>query len=743
MLAILCAPVAARGQAPAAPSPEVGAVRTDDPIHLDGNLDEPAWAGAGVIADLTQQEPRPGEPTAYRTEVRLLVDGDTLYLGFTCHDGDPAQIAVHTMQRDGDFNGDDTVAFVLDPFGDHRNGYLFRLNAAGARQDGLISQARETSLDWDGIWDARTRRTEDGWTAEVAIPAQTLRFSPGLSAWGFNVERFIARDRITLRFAGITHDSLLNDLRRAGSLSGMGEVKQGLGLSIAPYGLLRLNHDLEEDHSFTRGDAGVDVTWNITPELAAVATVNTDFAETEADTRQINLTRFPLFFPEKRGFFLEGSNLFDFSQGLDTDFIPFFSRRIGIFEESEVPINAGGKILGRTGPWGIAVLDVDTASTPEASGTNLFSGRLTYDLGEHLRFGAIATHGHPDGVHDNSLGGLDAVWQTATLFGDKNLAFSGWVARSSGMPCEEDATCETTRTVGGPDSPNGWGFRAAYPNDRWDFSVSVNQYGDALNPALGFLPRPGTRIYRGGAAFQPRPGENSPFRWARQFFFEIFPFLAEDLSGDPESWRVFFAPFNVETRNGEHLEANFAPQYERVDDPFEIGGVTIPKGEYRFNRFRVEMESSTHDPLRAGIIVWFGDFFGGRLSQWRPSVEYTTPAGHLQLALSAEEDFGHLPGGDFIERLLILKATYAFSPYLLLSFFSQYDSDCPEEAPPDARECRNLGFNSRLRWTLRPGNDLFVIWNRNWGGIAADGDAFALQPQEDQFAVKLRWTFRK
>jgi hypothetical protein len=154
------------------------------------------------------------------------------------------------------------------------------------------------------------------------------------------------------------------------------------------------------------------------------------------------------------------------------------------------------------------------------------------------------------------------------------------------------------------------------------------------------------------------------------------------------------------------------------------------------------MESTTHDPLRAGIIVWFGDFFGGRLSQWRPTVEYTTPAGHLQLALSAEEDFGHLPGGDFIERLLILKTTCAFSPYLLLSFFTQYDNECPEEEA-GARECRNLGFNSRLRWTLRPGNDLFVIWNRNWGGIATDGESFALQPQEDQLAVKFRWTSRK
>ncbi|HMC83635.1 MAG TPA: DUF5916 domain-containing protein, partial [Candidatus Polarisedimenticolia bacterium] len=410
----------------------MSAVPKKEEIHLDGILDETSWVDAGLISDLVQQSPRPGEPTPYRTEVRLLTDEDHLYLGITCTDPEPERIAIHTMQRDGDFSGDDSLAFVIDPFGDRKNGYLFRINAVAARQDGLISGSLEPSLDWDGIWDARVARTASGWTAEIALPSRTLRFNPRLSAWGFNVERFVARDRTTLRWSGTTLDSSLADLRRAGSLEGLGELKQGLGLSVAPYGLARSSRDFELDRSSLVGQAGMDVTYNLTPGLAAVLTVNPDFAETEVDTRQINLTRFPLFFPEKRPFFLEGSELFEFGLDLETDFIPFFSRRVGLFEENLVPIDAGVKFLGRAGRWSVAALDAVTRDVPSSPGTNLFAGRVTFDVDEHLRLGAIATDGDPDGVHENSLGGLDAVWKTSTLFGDKNFAAGGWGARSGG-----------------------------------------------------------------------------------------------------------------------------------------------------------------------------------------------------------------------------------------------------------------------------------------------------------------------
>jgi len=700
------------------PAPRAAVGRKNGEIRLDGILDEAAWIDAGLIPDLAQQSPHPGEPTPFHTQVRLLADEDHLYLGIVCSDPEPERIAVHTLSRDGDLTGDDSVAFVIDPFGDHRNGYQFRVNAAGARQDGLISGSAEPSLDWDGIWDARVSRSASGWSAEIALPSRTLRFDTRLPAWGFNAERFVARSRTTLRWSGTTLDSSLADLRRAGSLEGLGGLEQGVGLSAAPYGLARATTDFSADRSSLIGQAGIDVTYNLTPGVATVLTVNPDFAETEVDTRQINLTRFPLFFPEKRPFFLEGSDLFEFGLDLGTDFIPFFSRRVGLFDGNRVPLRAGVKILGRAGRFSVAALDTLTGDVPSAPGTNLFAGRVTFDADEHLRIGAISTRGDPDGVHANWLGGLDAVWKTSSLFGSKNFSVGGWGARSGGDV---------------PDGRRGgWGFKVGYPNDRWDLFVQVNQFDGALDPALGFLPRPGTRFYLGGMAFQPRP-QGGPFRWARQFFFELFPTRVDDLRGNPESWRIFMAPFNVETQSGEHLEANYAPQFERLEVPFQVApAVIIPAGEYRFDRYRLEVESAGHRRWSAGNTVWFGGFFDGRLSQWESFVRYASSGGHLRVEARAENDFGHLPEGDFIQRLLSLATAYAFTPDLVLSILSQYDS-----------ETRDVGLNARLRWTVRPGNDLFLVWNHEWQRPLSPEDDFSMSPSRDELVAKARWTFRK
>ena len=701
------------------------------PIELDGRLDEPAWADAGVIPALTQQNPTPGKPTPFTTRVLVLADARTLYLGVICTDPAPDRIAVHTLQRDGDLSADDTLSLVLDTFGDGRTGYLFRVNAAGARQDGLVSGASDPSYDWDGIWDARTRRTETGWTAEIAISARTLRFRSGLARWGFNVERYVARERLTTRWAGATLDASFVDLSRAGRLGGVAALRQGLGISAAPFGVGRYDRQREPSpragnagSTGSTGDLGIDLGYNLTPALGGELTVHTDFAETEVDTRQINLTRFPLFFPEKRPFFLEGSNLFDFATGLGSDFLPFYSRRVGLVAGQKVPIDDGLKLLGEAGPWSLAALDVETGSSAAAPAVNLFAGRATYDLDSHLRLGTLLTHGDPRGLGDNTFASFDAVWKTSTFRGDKNLLLSAWGARSAG-----DATADPDLAAPSADRGRaGWGARAEYPNDLFDSYLQVNQYGGALDPALGFLPRPGTRQYALGNAYQPRPAEQGPFGWARQFFFETYFTRVDDLAGRPESWRLFTAPFNVSTRSGEHFEIDWAPELERLDQPFEVvSGVFIPPGRYRFDRYEVEAQSSAARPLRVGAKVWFGGFYGGRLAQWSSFVYWTGLGGHLRVELDGESDFGRLPQGDFAQRLWQLKTFYAFTPDLTVSAFTQYDS-----------ESRGLGLNSRLRWTIAPGRDLFLVWNRNWEQSLGEGLRF--RPAADQLTLKLRWT---
>ena len=402
-------------------TPTLDAGQTAQDIHLDGKLDELAWQQAGTIYDLVQQDPVPGGASPYATEVRVLVDSGAIYIGFRCFDPDPSAIAVHTMQRDGNMNGDDKVVIVFDPAVDGRRGYYFQVNAAAARLDGLVTGPESISTDWDGIWDAATQRTADGWTAEIRIPAQTLRFPWGQDQWGFNVQRYVARDLIYLRWSGISLDANFVDLRRAGRLTGVAGLRQGRGLSISPYGLVSTAKDFESGKRSNELELGGDLTWNFSGDLTGYLTVNPDFAETEVDTRQANLTRFPLFFPEKRSFFLEGSDIFNFGSGLHGDFIPFFSRRIGLFDSEKVPLPGGAKLLGRVGAWQIAGLAVAADETDQTDKTTLFSGRLTYDVNENLTVGAIATYGDPEGKRDNSLTGLDFVWQTSSFRGNKNF----------------------------------------------------------------------------------------------------------------------------------------------------------------------------------------------------------------------------------------------------------------------------------------------------------------------------------
>ncbi len=326
-------------------------------------------------------------------------------LVFPAKTPNPRQIAVHTLQRDQnseDSKGDDTISIVLDPYGDRRTGYLFRINAAGARTDGLVSDPESASLDWDGIWDARTARTADGWSAEIVIPSRTLSFARNVDRWGLNIERFIPRNGLILRWSSATLDSFLYDLSRAGSLNGMSKLEQGKGLELTPYVTGRTRQFWPGGDRSWQGSVGGELTWKITPQFVTVFTANTDFAETEVDTRQINLTRFPLFFPEKRSFFLEGANQYNFGLGLQNQdspqFIPFFSRRIGLLGGEQIPIDGGVKINGRVGKWNLALLDVQTRETnvsPDTAqqlglsstfvrGTNLLAGRVSYDVNENL-----------------------------------------------------------------------------------------------------------------------------------------------------------------------------------------------------------------------------------------------------------------------------------------------------------------------------------------------------------------------
>jgi hypothetical protein len=691
-------------------------------ITLDGRMDEPAWRDAALVT-LTQQSPNAGARSAYATEVRVLVTRDKLYFGFTCYDPHPESIAVHSLQRDPDLSGDDFVAIALDTYGDHRTGYFFEINAAGALEDGLIAGPESSSLDWDGVWDARTERTSVGWTAEIVIPSRTLSFARGLNSWGLNLERFVPRERQTLVWSSPALDMNFFDFGRAGMLTGVGKLEQGVGVEFAPYLSGRSRSHFDGSRRHWQAAAGGDFTWKITPQLVTLLSANTDFAETEVDAQQINLTRFPLFFPEKRAFFLEGANQYQYGLGLSDQFIPFFSRRVGLLNGQQIPIDVGAKLNGRIGRWNVAAVDVQTrpaaTSVGAIPGTNLLAARISYDVTDKLRLGTILTNGDPQGVQRNRLLGIDGVWRTAKFLSDKNLRFGAWTARTVG-----DA---------GVGSPQGWGFRVDFPNDLWNCTTSLNQYGAALNPALGFLPRPGTRQSNTYCAWQPRPAKDGPLGWVRQEFLENEYIRVTNASGQVESWSYFLAPVNFRMESGDRFEFNFYPHYELLTAPFEISpGVVIPPGGYNFTRWRFEAQSSAHRVLQAGTTTWFGTFYDGHLIQQENYLRWTSPDAGWQVNLSTENDFAHLHEGNFVQRLWQLKWAYAWNARLALTSFIQYDT-----------ESQNVGTNTRLRWTIRPGNDLFVVWNRGWQKLIRDPHELNLVPDSELVAVKLRWTLRR
>jgi hypothetical protein len=698
----------------------VAALQSPASVDLDGRLDEPAWREA-VQVPLTQQAPTPGGVTPFTTTVKALVYGNNLYIGFAADDPDPPRIAVHSKRRDGDVSGDDTVSIVLDPYGDRRTGYFFQTNAAAARIDGLIATFDMASLDWDGIWDVRTSRQETGWSAEFVIPVQSLTFTPGLTSWGINFERYVARERMTMRWTSPTLDSYIYDLSRAGTLTGTAMLAQGRGIEISPYVTGKTTKEFATDTREFPKDPGLDVAWRVTPRLATVFTINTDFAETEVDSRQLNVTRFPLFFPERRAFFLEGANQYDFSIGLDGgNFMPFFSRRIGLFDGQVVPIGVGAKLNGRVGRWTLGMLDVQTRDSDAAPGTNLFAGRASFDVTDEWRVGAVATHGDPGGVRDNSLIGIDSVWRTSTFQENKNLLFGTWFAMSEGDL--------------GPGGRTGWGARLDYPNDLWDCRAETLQFGEAVDPALGFIRRPGAREYQTACSFKPRPSRTGAWSGIRQTFFTAGYNRVDDVAtGVTESWSVPLTIAEVQLDSGDRFAFNVVPQGERLLEPFEISnGIELPIADHRFTRARVYAESGSQRPWVVNGSIEVGHFFSGTLLQRTGSIRWTSPAGTLETGVTFEQNTGDLAEGRFVQRLFQHNITYAFTPDLVVTSFLQYDN-----------ESRSLGNNARLRWTLKPGNDLFIVWNRGWRRVGLDPNDRSFEPDTELFAVKLRWTFRR
>ena len=715
VVAPLALPAGARAQPQSPPfeRPTARAARTTAVIKVNGQLDEPAWADAVPIGRLMQREPDENAAATEETEVRVLYTTTTLYFGILCRDRTPKAIVSTHLTRDAELESDDSLIIALDPFFDQRNGFFFAINPAGARVDGQISNNSEHySTDWDGIWEAAARITADGWVAEIAIPFKTLRFKPGQTVWGLNVERMIKRRNETDRWATPLRDSWVTNLSQAGRLEGIEGINQGLGLDIRPY------VSGGSENSDGKFQAGIDVFKNLTSNLNASVTVNTDFAETEADTRQVNLTRFPLFFPEKRAFFLEGAGVFDVAATNEESVLPFFSRRIGLLEGREVPILAGTKIVGRQSDYNIGVLDVQTRGVDDFGGEegrrldsqNLLAARVSRNIFRQSWIGGIVTRGNPAGTGQNTLVGADVRLATSEFRGNKNLSTSAFFLRT-----DDETSGKVDYAFGG---------NVDYPNDLWDVSFGWRQVGDDFNPALGFVPRRGIRRISPGFALMPRPGRYG----IRQLRFEAHPVWVSDLHNVVETWEVYSSPINIEFESGDSAEFNAMPQYERLTEPFEIvDGVEIPPGEYRMNRWGFQVETADKRPILLQAEYSWGGFYTGTRRDVELGVT-VKPNTHIYVSLQYERNDVSLREGDFSVHVATLRADYNFSPDVSWANLLQYDS-----------ESRVLGVQSRFRWILKPGSDLFLVINRGWYRSEWDN---RYERRYDKGSVKLQYTFR-
>ncbi len=688
------------------------AVRTETAPTIDGKLDDPVWKEARPLSALTEVVPLEGAKPKDPTEIRILFDSQAIYFGIRCFDSEPERLISTTMERDGFFDSDDRIEMVLDTFLDRRNAFFFQVNPAGSKGDALIANNGQSfNKPWDGIWRCKTSIDTKGWSVEIAIPYKTLSFREGGDTWGFNLERHVGRRNERQRWASPSRDLGIFRIFQAGDLKGLEGMQQGIGIDVAPF-LVGRHLDARGNHPDDgfEFDAGLDAFFKLTTNLTASLTINTDFAETEVDERQVNLTRFPLFFPERRDFFLQDAGKFEFSN-LGSSLIPFFSRTIGLAGGEQVPLRVGGKLTGRAGDYSIGVLGVQTDDLNALDSQDLFAVRISRDMGKQSTLGAIVTRGNPLGTGDNQVVGLDANYRTSSFLGNRQLVGNLWglVSDSEGVRHGQSA----------------FGAALDYPNDTWNWGLKLFEIQENFDPAMGFVPRTGIRRYDGDISYNPRPGNH-----IRQMEYSVSASYATDLDDRLQSSEVELQPFGLEWESGDELHLEVSRSEERLDGPFEIrDGIVIPQDGYDFLDYRIEFESADKRELRVEASVSNGDFYDGDKLEyetdlvWKPGPEFSASLGYEHNDISLE-------AGDFHVDVARIRLSKSFTPDLSWSNLLQWDS-----------ESDTFGVYSRVRWIPAPGQEIFVVFNEVLDDpIARPGDS--LERLFEEFAFKVVYTLR-
>ncbi len=677
------------------PRPELRAVRATSAIEVDGRLTEPSWMEAVPITEFIQAQPATGFAATERTEVRLVYDADRLYISAVCYDSDPRALVIKTIERDypGVLSEDmDSFGVAFDTFFDRRNSFLFFVNPRGGIKDGqTFNDGTTRDYGWDGIVDVRTTVHDSGWTVEMAFPWNTLRFDPTRDpqSWGVNFLRRIRRKNEVSYWAPLARRERIFLMSQAGTLHGLPHIPASRNLAVKPFVLARRStgDNLIGADRGNEADGGLDIKLGITPRTTLDLTFRTDFSQADVDQEQVNLTRFPLFFPEQRDFFLENSGIFTLGDvtapgapraGTSLrDFTLFHSRAIGLRGGRPVPLFGGIRLTGRAESFEFGLLDVQSESFEGNSAENFSVARLRRNILGNSDVGFLftnrqATSGDASGAYNRTFGA------------DANLRLAQFLFVSSYFALSR------TSTTGGETARLAVGWR-----DRvWDVSAMVRHVDDQFVPGMGFVRRAGIRQWYGTFGAHPRPDIPG--------VLELNPYAEADYITDPDGRRLTWdgaLGFGMTFRDGGSFSVRYNDRRERLEEPFPVReGVTIPVGDYHFRELSASYGASEGRPIYGSISVLGGGYFDGTRVSIDASVSWQ-PDYHLTLEASAERNMISAQGTDFTADLYTGRIKYAFSTTLYFGVFVQYNADADQ-----------VLTNARVNLLHAPLSDLFLVF---------------------------------
>jgi len=725
------------------PRPVAEAVRIPDDVdvRIDGLLDDEVWALAIPITEFRQRDPVEGAPPSEATEIRLLFDSNALYIGAMLFDSNPEGILAHQLERDAGLGTDDRFMWILDTFRDGRTGYFFEINPAGLMGDGLIGAGGGSGSGinkrWDGIWEVRTRILPEGWSAEIRIPFSTVNFDPSLEAWGINFQRTVRRKSEEILWSGWRRNESLFRPAHAGELRGLREIGQGVGIEVRPSLVVQANQLPPVGPSWASDTkVGVDASYSITPSLRAGVTVNTDFAEVEVDQRMVNLTRFPLRFPEQRGFFLEGSGVFSFNWA-----DPFFSRRIGLVEGQEVPIQVGARLAGQVGRYEVGFYQIRTGETSleleGETGTwpieDFTVGRVRRSLFQQSHVGAVYTRRSTvfdpaEGPASASLPdrhtiGGDFDLYTSRLLGRFNAQIEGFMVYHTDPSGEGDAFSPQRRSQG---------YRWNLPNDLIRLHSSYREFGVEWNPAVGFAQRTGFKRHQPTLTFAPRPGF---LPGVRQTEHRIYVEYLTDMDDRLLNRNLDFTFLQMTFESGDSFSIEGGKAFERLDSAFNIRGsgaqeLLIEPGDYTAWKWSVGGRTAGRRMLSGNANLERSDFWTGERTQWSASGTIRPRRG-VSISTDYERNEIRLEQGAFDTNLVRVSGSWNLSPLTSMTGNIQYDD-----------VSRVVGLFARARWIVRPGNDVFLVWGHNWQNEVARLLDREFTTLSRGGAVKVNYTYR-